>query len=368
MTRTLMIITILLFACLMVVPSLADSNAPSTIPHAFYGSIYNFDGSDAQEGSIVVASVKGVLVGTITTTQAGQYGTEYSGGDKLIVWNTGLYPGDTINFYIDGVRAVESAVFESGGVSNLTLNAEKELPKERPEESTTHSVNTTGGQPVTINSDGVSADLTTTGDFQGETIIFTLFTKPPDDQVITPGKNSISRFAEITCSILNQNIQKVIVRVHYSDSDSIGTDENSIRVYWWSGNGWIQLPGGVDTNANFAWGETDHFSTFALLGTPASKPSGGGGGGGVNVIITPTPTNTSIPTKPQEEIPPTMDGTVTAVATPSIIGEPVPMSGEDISKNEPGTEGTENFPIVPVIIVAGIVAVFAAGFILLRRH
>jgi len=52
----------------------------------------------------------------------------------------------------------------------------------------------------------------------------------------------------------------------------------------------VALPGGVDTAANFAWGETDHFSTFGLFGVP---PKGGGGGGspggGSSTIVTPKP-------------------------------------------------------------------------------
>ncbi|MDO8842528.1 hypothetical protein [Methanocalculus sp.] len=367
MNRTLQIITILLISTLLAVPTLADGNAPSTIPHAFYGPIYNVDGSNTPGGLIVIASAKGNPIGTITTTLPGQYGTEYGGGDKLIVWDPFLNPGDEIIFYIDGVRALESAIFESGCVSNLTLNAEKELPKERPDRSTTRPVTTTDGQPVTIETDDVSVVLTTIGDFQSETLIFTLFTAAPDNQPIPSGNNAIGRFAEITSSIVNQNIQKVIIKVHYSDSDVIGTDENSIRVYWWNGgNSWVQLPGGVDTAKNVAWGETDHFSTFALLGIPGSKPSGGGGaGGGFNVVVTQTPLSTPIPGL---EVLSTLDESERAVVIPSITKEPLTRADADISPGEPGTEARQDFPSITIIIVIGIAIVAAAGFLLLRRQ
>lgn len=368
MKKSLYIIIILLLSTILAVPALADGNAPSTIPHAFYGLLYDIDGSNAPGGSIVIASTGGNPVGTITTTQAGHYGTGYGGGDKLIVWDQSLNSGDEIFFYIDGVRAVESAIFESGGVSNLTLNAEKKLPKERPEESTTRPVNTTDGQPVTIDTDDISIILTTMGDFQGETLIFALFTVPPDNQPIPSGNNAIARFAEITSSIINQKIQKIIVKVHYSDDDIIGTNENSIRVYWWSAsNTWEQLPGGVDINNNYAWGETDHLSTFALLGTPASKPSGGGAGGGFNIIITPTSTITPTPTIPAVEELPIVEESVTSVTIPTITEEPLILVDTDIGI-EPETESQQDFSSVAVIIVAGIVIIAAAGFLLLRRY
>jgi hypothetical protein len=262
------ILTLLIAVSLLAVPALADGGEPSTIPHFFYGQVHNADGSDAPAGSIIVASVAGNPAGTITVTPAGRYGTDYGDGAKLLVWTPAVQPNATIAFPIAGVRATETANYESGGLTNLTLTASAALPKERPKESTTRPVNTTSGQPVTIDGGNASVDLTTTGDFQGETLVFTLFTAPPDDQAIPSGTGALGRFAEITSTITNDNIQKVRVTLHYTDADVAGIDETSIRVYWWSTSNstWVQLPGGVDTAANFAWGETDHFSTFGSLG------------------------------------------------------------------------------------------------------
>ncbi len=317
--RPATILTLLIAASLLAIPALAGDGAPSTIPHVFYGQVYDIDGSDAPAGSIVVASAAGSPVGATTVITAGRYGVGPHDGDavKFAVWNPALRPGDAITFYIDGVRAAEPAAYESGGFTNLTLTASSALPKERPGESTTRPVNTTGGEPTTIDAGNASVILTTVGDYQGETLSFALFTRPPDDQPIPPGTGDIGRFADITSSIGNDNIQKVRVTLHYTDADVAGIDETSIRVYWWSAasNAWVQLPGGVDTAANIAWGETDHFSTFGLFGvTVKPSPTGGGGGGGSpgggGVVVTPTPD-----------------------LTPAATGEATPPAGRDLARH-----------------------------------
>jgi hypothetical protein len=357
------IAALIIAASLLVAPALASEGAPSTIPHAFYGQVYGPDGSNAPAGSIIVASVAGNEAGTILVGPAGAYGTAYGGGAKLVVWTPALQPGENITFYIDGVRAAESALFESGGVTNLTLTASAALPKERPGESTTRPVNATGGQSVIVDGGGASAVLTTTGDFQGETIVFTLFTSSPDDQPVPPGTRDVGRFAEITSTIGNDNIQKVIVRVHYTDADVVGIDESSIRVYWWSTTGaWEQLPGGVDTGANVAWGETDHFSTFGLFGA-APKPSpGGGGSGGAVPVVTPDTTVTPVETTAVEATPAQVDAPETGAPLAAVTGTPGAAAP---AEDEPVAGAAEPLPVAAVVLI--VVAIGAAGFLLLRR-
>mgnify|MGYP000866492711 CR=1 FL=1 len=364
------ILTLLIAVSLLAVPALADGGVPSTVPHTFYGQVYDIDGSKAPAGSIVVAAVAGAPAGTITVAPAGQYGKDYTDGDadKLGVWHSAIQPGDTIAFYIDGVRAAETAVYESGGLTNLTLTASAALPKKQPGESTTRPVNTTAGQPVTVNAGNASVDLTATGNFQGETLVFTLFTVPPDDQAIPPGNDEIGRFAEITSTITNDNLERVRVTLHYTDADVAGIDESSIRVYWWSteNSTWVQLEGGVDTAANFAWGETNHFSTFALLGVTPPKPSptGGGPGGGVFVV----PTSSVTPTTTGEGIPAPADTTGTPAVTPTMTGASGAPTGAGATQSEAEAGTTGDLPVVAVAMILGTVAVIAAGFLLLRRR
>lgn len=368
------ILTLLIAVSLLAVPALADGGVPSTVPHTFYGQVYDIDGSKAPAGSIVVAAVAGAPAGTITVAPAGQYGKDYTDGDadKLGVWHSAIQSGDTIAFYLDGVRATETAIYESGGLTNLTLTASAPLPKERPKESTTRPVDATGGEPVTVDGGNASVVLTTKGDFQGETLVFTLFTAPPDDQSIPPGNKDIGRFAEITSTITNDNIQTVRVTLHYTGADVAGIDEASIRVYWWSANNstWVQLPGGVDAAANFAWGETDHFSTFGLFGVTV-KPSptgkgGGGGGGGGDVFIEPTANVT--PAMTGEETPTPAGATETSAATAAMTGAPGATAGAEVTQDGPGAAAAGDLPTVAIVAAAGIVVVAAAGFLLLRRR
>jgi len=166
-------------------------------------------------------------------------------------------------------------------------------------------------------------------------------------------------FAEITSTIGNDNIQKVIVRVHYTDADVVGIDESSIRVYWWSTTGaWEQLPGGVDTGANVAWGETDHFSTFGLFGA-APKPSPGGGG---DPIVTPTSMVTPVETTPVETTPALVETPETGAPLAAVTGTPGAAAP---AEDEPVAGAAEPLPVAAVVLI--VVAIAAAGFLLLRR-
>lgn len=368
MKKSHYIITILLFITLMAMPALAE--VPSTIPHAFYGSIYSVDGLAVPEGSIIIASIHGTTVGSISVTPDGYYGKEYAGGEKLIVWDATLNPGDPITFYIDGVKATELATFESGGMTNLTLTARDALPKERPEHSQTQPVNTQAGQPATITGNGLSVDLTTNQDFTGETIIFTLFNTPPDDQTIPSSLRSPGRFATLTSTIANDKINKAIIKFAYGGLDYAGIDESSIRVYWWNGNSWTQLTGGVNTITKVAWGETTHFSTFALLGSPGQGGGGGGGGGaGISFIDMPTPTITPTPTIPVEETQLPVGETEPADDISGLERDsPYPtQAGIATAKPDTDVPGGE-FPLVTAAIIMVIAIIAGAGFMFYHRR
>lgn len=344
------------------------ADAPSTIPHAFHGSIYTADGLAAPEGSIVIASVHGKTAGSITVTPSGRYGTQYAGGEKLIVWDPSLHPGDPIIFYIDGVPAAESTLFESGGVSNLTLTATEELPDERPVRSAAMPVTSVAGKPVEIDVDGASVQLTTTENYIGETMVFTFFSAPSKGQGIPGGLRSLGRFAHITSTIPNDTIEKAIVRFSYSADDLQGTAENSIRVFLWNGNSWRQLQGGVDMNTKQAWGETDSFSSFALFGTPVQTGRGGGARVRPDVTVTPTPTTILDPPVTEEEIPPIIDDADVDPIIPSTEEEKTPSPDIEAEQVKPDSEVPEGPAIVAVIIGAGIVIIAAIAFILYRQR
>ncbi|NJD52461.1 MAG: PGF-pre-PGF domain-containing protein [Candidatus Methanoperedens sp.] len=125
---------------------------------------------------------------------------------------------------------------------------------------------------------------------------------------IQAGGKALNRYVEIDSTGINKsNISSVNLTMFYTDEDISGLDENTLKVYWWNGSIWKPLdPKGKDYSnengpividirrnqtANKLTVQLNHFSTFALAGTPSTPPntpcnycssgsSGGGGGGG----------------------------------------------------------------------------------------
>src|SRR3989338_1586595 len=115
------------------------------------------------------------------------------------------------------------------------------------------------------------------------------------------GANTFYNFSftnESTGSAITSFDKPITLTFFYSDADISGLDESTVVPYRWDGSSWSALTGyTIDTGANKVTVSTQHFSTFALLGTaPAagdqasesSGSSGGGGGGGGGIISSPT--------------------------------------------------------------------------------
>ena len=95
-----------------------QAQAPQ-LPHLFYGTL-TIGGAPAPIGTVVVANVGGVQKGSLVTTESGLYGGPSALQNKLAVQG-GITPGSTIEFFVDGVLANETASFESGAVTQLNL-------------------------------------------------------------------------------------------------------------------------------------------------------------------------------------------------------------------------------------------------------
>ncbi|MEW5897885.1 MAG: S-layer homology domain-containing protein, partial [Bacillota bacterium] len=92
-----------------------------SIPAAYYGSV-TINGSPALVGTVIKAMVDGVEEGMITITEAGIYGDQSAGGNKLIVGASGnVKPGSTVTFSVDNVKASESIVFRPGDIKRVDL-------------------------------------------------------------------------------------------------------------------------------------------------------------------------------------------------------------------------------------------------------
>ena len=117
------VLSLLLAACVLspVGQARAADNPPAAFPHPFYGTIM-VDDQPAPAGVTVVAKVNGIKCGSITTKYAGRYGSDekglFGGGiTKLLVQsnsNITIENGATIEFYVETVKADQTATFESG--------------------------------------------------------------------------------------------------------------------------------------------------------------------------------------------------------------------------------------------------------------
>ena len=106
--------------------------AQPLLPHAFYGDV-TIGGQPAPLGTVVSAKVDDVESGSVTTWEVGKYG-----------WGTGLPPeeskanllvqgehisnGDTIDFFINNVKADQTTEFHSGYVTQLFLTVDSAPP------------------------------------------------------------------------------------------------------------------------------------------------------------------------------------------------------------------------------------------------
>ncbi|HOI59621.1 MULTISPECIES: hypothetical protein [unclassified Methanoculleus] len=356
------ILTLLIAVSLLAVPALA--NGGDTIPHVFYGQVYNVDGSNAPAGSIIVASVAGNASGTTTVTTAGQYGVGPLDGDaeKFAVWNAAIHPGDTITFSIYGVTARESAVYESGGFTNLTLTASAAPPTPTPTGG--GGGGPRGGGPVitpipTPSAPAVpvgqaSLPLSATGEVSESVTVRT------GDSVgsLTIGEGTRARDADgnplgevtivradaaglppnppgtaiglaLTCGPAGATFDPPVT-ITYTLSEEEWervSDPATLQVMWYNpGTGeWQEVPATVDPATRTVTAQVSHFSLFALTWAAASPAEG---------------------------------------ATPAMTGAP----GAEVTQGEPGAAATGDLPLAAIAMIFGTVVIIAAGFLLLRRR
>lgn len=81
---------------------------------------------------------------------------------------------------------------------------------------------------------------------------------------------------ELNTSTLNW----VVIKVYYNRSAlPRGVDESALRLYLFSGGAWVKIePGGVNTTAQYVWGNVTHFSTYAIGGQSVQVQQTGNGG------------------------------------------------------------------------------------------
>jgi len=119
---------ILLF---FVVTAGAQSTPPSFPSVAVFSGWVEINGEYAPKGTVVVAKISGDEVCSYTLESEEQY--------KIVVEGTTEDSGMEIEFYIDGIKADQTAEWEAGGIVDLDLSVS--IPSE--EESTTSTSSST---------------------------------------------------------------------------------------------------------------------------------------------------------------------------------------------------------------------------------
>lgn len=121
-------ILLALLLALFATPVYAGS-IPS-LPHAFYGAV-KINGSQAPVGTQVEVKGEGVQTGVnnnpFVTNAEGMYGGSNPLAPKLIVQGS-ITEGATLTFYVNGVKADQTAAWHSGEVTELNLTATPQTP------------------------------------------------------------------------------------------------------------------------------------------------------------------------------------------------------------------------------------------------
>jgi hypothetical protein len=134
---------------LLIFLSMPRVMAPPSPPCAFYGYV-NVGGNPAPDGLKVTAVVRGATLNWTTETRSGTYGWGAEGSSDFRIdsddsdtpQKDGGATGDWVEFYVQGVKNVETAFFESMGAKRFDLSIPEipEQPETKPNSTLTISL------------------------------------------------------------------------------------------------------------------------------------------------------------------------------------------------------------------------------------
>ena len=125
------VLAVLLVVSAAAAASVATTAAqqPPALPCQFYGNV-TIDGAPAPVGTEIVAKIGDEVRGNITVVEEGKYGGLHT--QKLIVVGNMSDEGKNITFYVNGIRAEQTAVWHSGGIFKLDLSVRTQTPSPTP--------------------------------------------------------------------------------------------------------------------------------------------------------------------------------------------------------------------------------------------
>jgi hypothetical protein len=117
MHRTWIVILAGLLLLASVPGAVAEGIPP--MPEEFYGNV-TINGMPAPAGILIEARINGQSAGSLTTTTDGFYGGTGTFDPRLIV--SGQNNGQVISFFVGGLEANQTAVFEERSISRLDVS------------------------------------------------------------------------------------------------------------------------------------------------------------------------------------------------------------------------------------------------------
>ncbi len=118
------IVLMALLLSLIIPASVAAQEVPQ-IPARYWGTVRIYDGAgevDAPPGTLITAWVGGVERGSIVVTEAGKYGGPTGLDPKLSVQGD-ILQGSLVEFYVNGFKADQTALFQNDHPEELNLTA-----------------------------------------------------------------------------------------------------------------------------------------------------------------------------------------------------------------------------------------------------
>lgn len=270
--------------------------AGPSLPHQFFGLV-SFSSGAAPDGLAVSAKINGNAIGN-SITSGGNYG--YSPNLLFVTDADGINAGETVEFYVGGIKANETHVFANGGSNNLNLTVPGSvgtLSQSATDVITNQSIAITPTSPTVVQM-GSSATITVSSDSSVTSIIEKIEKLGSGffsgATAVISGGNVLNGYEiKITGASLS-----IAVTMNYDDT---GIDESTVKPYKFDGTNWVAItPYTQNTTANtISYTISAAATPYALFGSPTSvvttttvNAGSGGGGGGSTTTNTPTVTTT----------------------------------------------------------------------------
>ncbi|MDD4876661.1 MAG: hypothetical protein PHQ86_06005 [Dehalococcoidales bacterium] len=290
MRKLTIFIVMSLILILGTIPVFAADMPP--LPHAFYGSV-TINGSAAPIGTLVEAVAEGIITGTynpIISTEQGKYGSSDPLGTKLIVKGD-IEEAATITFYVNGLAATQSYLFDSGETTELDLSLIVSAGPSLTPEVVVNLFGTKESLPIsadgkieeTIQATSADGMLTLTIpegtialDEKGEPI--TVLTSEVDTSPPPPPEESHIIGLTYNFGPARATFSPPITMVYSYDPNTLpeGVSEADLTLAYYDEvtREWIELECIVNTDNNTVTASVSHFTEFAIIGAVKPVESG----------------------------------------------------------------------------------------------